>query len=64
VEIVDCPECGAPAEIESWSTMGSTCGPVEHLKARCVRKHWYLLPRDLLGTPTTADAPVATSRPT
>jgi hypothetical protein len=57
MEIVDCPECAAPAEVESRSTLESTCGPVEHVKIRCVRKHWFLLPRGLLASPAPVDTP-------
>lgn len=48
MEIVDCPECGIPAEIEESSWLDSTSGPVEHLKIRCLRRHWFLVPRDRL----------------
>lgn len=47
MEIVDCPTCGAPAEAESWS-IGSAAGPVAHVKLLCVRRHWYLMPREML----------------
>ena len=49
MEIVDCPGCGAPAEVEPWGALGSTGGPVAHVKTLCVRRHWYLLPRDVLA---------------
>jgi hypothetical protein len=51
MEIVGCPDCGAPAEVEAWSTLGSTSGPVEHVRTRCARRHWFLLPRDMLTSP-------------
>ncbi len=47
MEIVDCPTCGAPAEAQSWS-FGGSAGPVPHVKLLCVRRHWYLMPRDML----------------
>lgn len=43
-DLVGCPECGSPAIVEWTDSMASTSGPIEHLKIRCVRKHWYLLP--------------------
>jgi hypothetical protein len=55
VEILDCPTCAAPAEIQSSSLLLSTDGPVEHVKIGCVRKHWFLLPRDMLTTPAATD---------
>jgi hypothetical protein len=48
MEIVDCPKCGAPAEAEPWALLGSTSGPVEHVKTLCVRRHWCLMPREML----------------
>jgi hypothetical protein len=48
VELVDCPECGAPAEIQSRSVLGSTSGPLAHVKIWCVNGHWFLLPEDSL----------------
>ncbi len=48
MEIVDCPWCGAPAELESESTLASTSGPVEHVRVLCVRLHHYLMPREML----------------
>lgn len=55
MEIVDCPTCAAPAEVESSSTHFSTDGPLELVKIRCVRQHWYLLPRDMLTDAATAE---------
>ena len=47
LEIIGCPECQATAEVESWP--GATRGKfAEHVRIRCVRKHWFLLPRGLL----------------
>jgi hypothetical protein len=48
MEIVNCAGCGLPAEVEGWSTVGSTAGPVEHVRTRCIQRHWYLMPRDML----------------
>ena len=49
MEIIDCPTCGAPAEVETWSRLGSTSGPIEHVRTFCARRHWYLLPREMLS---------------
>jgi hypothetical protein len=43
-DLVSCPECGAPAIVEWSSSVGTTDAPLEHLKIRCVQKHWFLLP--------------------
>ena len=48
MEIIGCPTCGAPAELDAWATQGGSHGPVEHVKILCVRRHWALMPRDLL----------------
>jgi hypothetical protein len=41
---VHCPDCGAVASIE-WT---STFGRVQHAKVRCIHRHWFLLPVDLV----------------
>jgi hypothetical protein len=46
MEIVACPVCGAPAEVEPWGDLGSTSGRVEHVRTMCVRRHWLLAPRE------------------
>jgi hypothetical protein len=51
LELVACPECGNPAEIEWRDEVDSTHGAIEHLKIRCVDKHWFLMPADMLSTP-------------
>ena len=48
LELVACPECGQPAEIEWRDHLGSTHGAVEHLKIRCLDRHWFLMPADML----------------
>ena len=65
MDMTTCPECGAPAEITQRSALESTSGPVEHVKLRCVRRHWFLMPTFLLaeyhqqrwGTPATRPGP-------
>ena len=39
-ETIPCPQCGAPARITERFRLGSTGGPVEHLKTGCVNNHW------------------------
>jgi hypothetical protein len=39
-EPIPCPQCGAPARITGRFRLGSTAGPVEHLKTGCVNNHW------------------------
>jgi hypothetical protein len=39
---VRCPQCAQPAEIIDRFTLGSTDGPLEHVKLKCSSgKHWY-----------------------
>jgi hypothetical protein len=45
---VACPECGAQAEIEDRSQVAATGGWVELLKIRCLFRHWFLLPAELM----------------
>jgi len=49
MEIVDCPSCALPAEVESSAVLESTDGPVEHLRIRCVLEHRFMLPRDAVA---------------
>jgi hypothetical protein len=37
---IPCPQCGAPAQITERFWLGSTAGPVEHVKTGCVNNHW------------------------
>lgn len=55
-DIVDCPSCGLPAEIVDTFTLGSTDGPVEHVKVVCIAGHWFTPQADRLGA---TPAPVA-----
>jgi len=50
VTFLDCPayldrrgavRCGLPAEVEYRYTVGSTDGPLESAKIRCLRGHWF-----------------------
>jgi hypothetical protein len=38
---VRCPECALPARIIDRFTLGSTDGPVEHVKTSCPTGHWF-----------------------
>jgi hypothetical protein len=44
LELTNCPECGAPAEIVDRFVLPSTEGPVEHVKTRCVTGPWFVVP--------------------
>jgi len=42
MELTSCPACGAPAEVTWRFYEEGTDGPVEHVKLRCVDKHWFM----------------------
>jgi hypothetical protein len=44
MQLTRCPECDGPAEIERREVLESTAGPMEHVKIRCVRRHWCYVP--------------------
>lgn len=58
--LLPCPEptCGAPAEVADRMTIGSTSGPVEHLRTLCVRGHRFFMPM-----PATYPQPVPQPEP-
>jgi hypothetical protein len=45
-EIVSCPECGHAAEVVDRDFLPSTDGLVEHVRLRCVQRHWFYMPAD------------------
>ena len=57
VIFIDCPaymddsgpvRCGLPAEVGGQSTMRSTEGPLESVRIRCPRGHWFNGPVEFL----------------
>jgi hypothetical protein len=46
--LVPCPDpaCDMIAEIVDTVAVGSTSGPIEHLRTLCVRRHAFFLPAD------------------
>lgn len=48
MDLTTCPECAAPAEVTWTFAAESTDGPVEHVKLRCIRQHWFLGPAESL----------------
>jgi hypothetical protein len=41
---VHCPQCDAVASVE-WA---ATFARVQHVKVRCIHRHWFLLPSELV----------------
>lgn len=50
--LVDCPECGLPADVTDRFTLASTAGPVPHLALRCAAGHVLRLPVENLERST------------
>lgn len=46
IELIGCPDCGAPAEIVWRTELPSTDGQIEHLDVRCIRRHTFFMPSD------------------
>jgi hypothetical protein len=60
LDLVVCPECAAPAEVVDRFALPGTHGPVEHVKVRCLHRHWFLLPATSLPTVRALDDPTGT----
>ena len=65
VTFLDCPaymdrggtvRCGLPAVVEHRYTAGSSDGPLESVKIRCPRGHWFNGPLESLIIPSTLPA--------
>ena len=58
-DTIPCPECGSSARITERFWLGSTAGPVEHVRIGCVNNHWLTRwPRLSPGrSPTPAQRP-------
>jgi hypothetical protein len=54
LEIIGCPDCGAPSEIVDRFELASTDGAVEHMKVLCVHRHWFTVAVDRLVSPRSA----------
>jgi hypothetical protein len=50
IEVTDCPECGIPAEVQSWTTARNARGLIEQVRTLCFHGHLRLVPRDTLVT--------------
>jgi hypothetical protein len=62
-EAIPCPQCGAPARITERFRLGSTAGPVEHLKTGCVNNHWLTPLAETLAAPLPTTVPAAQLAP-
>jgi hypothetical protein len=39
-DTIPCPQCGSSAQITERFWLGSTAGPVEHVRIGCANNHW------------------------
>lgn len=64
LEIVECPECAAPAEIVERFVLESTNGPVEHAILLCILRHRFteLVERLMSPRPPSPDRSAASGR--
>jgi hypothetical protein len=46
MDLIACPNCGQPADIEWRTNLASTDGPVEHGKLRCLMGHVLFMPTE------------------
>jgi hypothetical protein len=53
-EIVDCPECTAPAEVVGRFVLESTDGPIEHAIVLCLQRHRFTMLVERLMNPPSA----------
>jgi hypothetical protein len=49
--LVDCPECGLPAEVRDRFVLPSTDGAREHVRLACVVRHVRTVPTARLSPP-------------
>ncbi|WP_426566433.1 hypothetical protein ACPPVT_07755 [Angustibacter sp. McL0619] len=61
LELTQCPECDALAEVVARFTLGSTDGPIEHARVTCILKHGFVMPAERLVPEHLAKEP--SSRP-
>ena len=54
--LLECPDCGLPAEITDRFTLAGAPAPVEHVKVVCVMRHWFTVPVDQLPGPAAPDS--------
>lgn len=58
MDFTACPECGSVALVVDRFVIGSTDGPVEHVRVHCVQRHRFLLPAaSLAGAPRRPAVP-------
>lgn len=46
--LTSCPECELPAEVTDRFVLPSTNGPVDHVALRCLARHHFRMPSEML----------------
>ena len=54
--LLQCLRCGLPAEISDRFTLAGAPRPVEHVKVVCVRRHWFVVPVEMISRKGTEQA--------
>jgi len=49
--VVSCPECGRSADVLDRCVLGSTDGPLEHVRILCTAGHYFFMPTAGLAAP-------------
>jgi hypothetical protein len=49
LEFAICPDCSMIATAQGDGCLGSTDGPVDHVRVTCVQRHWFLMPANMLS---------------
>jgi len=59
LDLTVCPDpaCSSPAQIFDRSAVQSTDGSIEHVRTRCLNRHYFLLPVEMLTSPHAVDVP-------
>ena len=56
LELVECPDCHAPAEVVDRFVLAGTSGPVELVTVQCLARHWFTVVADTLVPAVTGPA--------
>ena len=62
LDLVVCPECALPAEVLDRFGLSSTGRTLEHVKIRCLARHWFLMPVTMLPVTDALAARTGTVR--
>lgn len=52
---LSCPTCAGPVTVVDRFRLGSTDGPVEHVRISCPQRHHYAMPLENVPARTASD---------